>query len=103
MMLVRPIRLHVAACAVALLAACGRSHPAGPVRTASDANDIAQRALRSAHLDEEVVAVERRGRAWIVTTRWRDTSVAGHLVTIDGKSGEVAMERYRTVQLGGRP
>jgi hypothetical protein len=88
--------------ALALLTACGRPAPGGPVRTPDEASQIAQRALKSANLDEEVVGVDRQGPAWVVTTRWRATSVAGHLVTVDAASGAVRMERYRTLQLGGR-
>src|SRR5690349_15375350 len=92
-----------AAAAFALLTACGRTEPAGPVRDPLDASRIAQQALRSARLDEEVVSAERDGDAWIVTTRWRETSAAGHLVTVDAANGAVRVERYRTVQLGGPP
>ncbi len=92
----------IAAAALVLLAACGRASPAPPVRTANEAADIAQRALRSAHLDEEIVGAERQDGAWLVTTRWRETSMAGHLVTVDAASGKVTMERYRTLQLGRR-
>jgi hypothetical protein len=72
-----------------------------PVRTADDARAIAEQALERAHLDEEVVSAERTHDGWIVTTRWRDTSVAGHLVTVDASNGKVSFERYRTIQLGG--
>ena len=85
--------------ALTLLAACGRDE-AGPVRNATQASEIAHRALRSAHLDEEIVSAQRQGGAWIVTTRWRETSLAGHLVTVDAATGQVRIERYRTIQLG---
>ena len=89
--------------AFALLAACGRAQPPSPVRTSGDADDIARRALKSAHLDEEIVSTERQGGAWVVTTRRRESSAAGHLVTIDAASGNVTFERYRTLQIGQRP
>jgi hypothetical protein len=97
---VRWSQLLVVASLCALLTACGRAKPSGPVRTPNEAVDIAQRALRSAHLDEEVVSAERQDGAWVVTTRWRESSVAGHLVTIDAATGKARMERYRTLQLG---
>jgi hypothetical protein len=89
--------------ALALVVACGRAAPAGPVRTAEAATQRAERALAEAHLDEEVVGADREGGAWIVTTRWRESSVAGHLVTIDAATGRVAMERYRSVEFGPPP
>jgi hypothetical protein len=92
--------LLIAAVVVMLAGACGRDDGPGPVRTASDAAEVAQRALRSAHLDEEIVSAERQDGAWLVTTRWRETSMAGHLVTVDAANGKVTMERYRTLQLG---
>jgi len=102
MAVVRPSRLIIAG-AFALLAACGRAEPSGPVRTSAEANEIAQRALRSAHLEEEIVSTEHRDGAWVVTTRWRESSTAGHLVTIDAASRNVTFERYRTLQIGERP
>jgi hypothetical protein len=86
---------------MALAAACGRAPPAAAVRTPEAAAQAAERALDAAHLDEEVVSVDRAGDVWIVTTRWRESSVAGHLVTIDAATGRPTLERYRTVQLGG--
>lgn len=83
-------------------AACGRSEPSGPVRTPLEASEIAQRALRAAHLDEQVVDARRQGDAWVVITRWPQTSTNGHLVTVDRETGAVRMERYRTVELGSR-
>lgn len=102
MAVVRRPRLIVAG-AFALLAACGRAEPSGPVRTSAEADQIAQRALRSAHLEEEIVSTERRNGAWVVTTRWRESSLAGHLVTIDAESRKITFERYRTLQIGERP
>ena len=96
----RPPGPLIAACLFALVAGCGRADPSGPVRTPMQASEIAQRTLRSAHLYEEVVDAERQGGAWIVTTRRRETSMTGHLVTVDAASGDVSVERYRTVQLG---
>jgi hypothetical protein len=96
--------LKTAATAVFLLvAACGRSERPGPVRTAEDAARVAHDALSSANLDEEIISVDRSDGAWMVTTRWRQTSMAGHLVTVDAASGAVRMERYRMLQLGGAP
>src|ERR1700741_3183294 len=92
-------RLLIAVSAAALLAGCGRDQPSGPVRTPLEASEIAQRALRSAHLDEQIVSAERSGDAWVVTTRWPETSLAGHIVTVDAASGTAKVERYRTVQL----
>lgn len=90
--------------ALALLAGCGRPQVEGPVRTPREANEIAQRTLRSAHLDEEILSTERQGGgAWIVTTRWRESSMAGHLLTIDPANGNVTVERYRTLQIGRQP
>lgn len=86
--------------AAAVLAACGRPEPAGPVRTPLQASEIAQRALRAANLDEQVVDARRQGEAWVVITRWPQTSRNGHLVTVDGATGRVTIERYRTVELG---
>ena len=83
-----------------LVAACGRAEPAGPVRTPEQARGIAERSLKAAGLDEEVIATARQGQAWIVTTRWRESSVAGHLVTVDAATGKVTFERYRTLELG---
>jgi hypothetical protein len=89
-----------AAVLAVLPAACGRADLSGPVRSPMRASEIAQRDLRAAGLDEEVIAAERQGDAWLVTTRWRETSVAGHLVTVDAASGKVTVERYRSVELG---
>lgn len=83
-----------------LLAACGDAGVAGPVRTALQASEIAQRELRAAGLDEQVIDAQRQGEAWIVTTRWRETARAGHLVTVDAATGKVRVERYRSVELG---
>ena len=98
----RAPRPGLALAAALLLSACGR--PEGPhqVRTALEASEAAQRALRAAHLDEQVVDARRQGDTWIVITRWPQTSLNGHLVTVDGASGAVRMERYRTVELGPR-
>src|SRR5690349_8136891 len=93
----------IAAGALALLAGCGRAEVSGPVRTASEADDVARRALRAAHLDEEVVGADRQGGAWIVTTRWRENSFGGHLLTIDAANGKVVFERYRTLQIAEPP
>src|SRR6516165_2555717 len=92
--------LGLALVAATLVSACARHERPGPVRTPLEASEIAQRALRSAHLDEQVVDARREGDAWVVITRWPETSLNGHLVTIDGASGAVRMERYRTVELG---
>ncbi|MDB5445702.1 MAG: hypothetical protein JWQ97_1019 [Phenylobacterium sp.] len=86
-----------------LLAACGRAPPAGPVRTPEQARQIAEQTLKSAGLDEEVLGVARQGGGWIVTTRWRETSVAGHLVTVDAATGKVTVERYRSLELAPPP
>jgi hypothetical protein len=83
-----------------LLAACGDADVAGPVRTALQASEIAQRELRAAGLDEQVIDAERLGDAWVVTTRWRETARAGHLVTVNAATGKVTVERYRSVELG---
>jgi len=95
-------RLIVAA-AFALLAGCGRAELSGPVRTPGDADEIARRALKSAHLDEEIVSTERYDGAWLVTTRRRESSAAGHLITIDAASGAPSFERYRTLEIGQPP
>lgn len=92
--------LGLLAAAAGLLVACGRPEHTGPVRTPLEASEVAQRALRAAHLDEQVVDARRQGDAWIVITRWPETSLNGHLVTVDGASGKVTVERYRTVELG---
>jgi len=96
--------LVLAAVAAALLApwGCGPHPSAGPVRTPLDASQRAQDALRSAGLDEDVIDARRQGPDWVVTTRWRETSMAGHIVTVDAGTGAVKVERYRSVQLGGR-
>ena len=93
------LRLLIIAHALVLLAACGRAEPGRPVRTPAEAAEVARQALKSAHLDEQVVGVEQQDGAWIVTTRWRDTPVAGHLLTVNAANGAVSFERYRTVQL----
>lgn len=90
-----------AAAAALVLAGCGRHPPAGPVRTPMQAGEIAQHTLRSAGLDEQIVAVQRQGGSWLVTTRWRETSLAGHLVTVDVATGQVRVERYRSIELVG--
>lgn len=82
------------------LVACSGGESAGPVRTALQASEIAQRELRSAGLDEHVIDARREGEAWVVTTRWPQTSAAGHLVTIDAATGEAKVERYRSIELG---
>lgn len=92
--------LVVAALGV-LVAACGRGEGPKPVRTPMEAAEAAQRSLRQAGLDEQVVDVQRQDGAWLVTTRWRETSVAGHLVTVEAASGRTSVERYRSVELGG--
>ena len=91
-----------AAVLAVLATACGGSGSSGPVRTALQASEIAQRELRAAGLDEEVIDARRWGDAWVVTTRWRETSMAGHLVTVDAARGTVKVERYRSVELGRR-
>lgn len=95
-------RLGLALVAALLLSACERPARPHPVRTPLEASEAAQRALRAAHLDEQVIDARRQGDAWIVITRWPETSLNGHLVTVDGASGAVRMERYRTVELGPR-
>lgn len=92
--------LALAACA-SLLPACAREAPSGPVRSAMEASEVAQQALRSAGRDELVVDARRHGDDWVVTTRWRETSMAGHLVTVDAATGEATVERYRSIELGG--
>jgi hypothetical protein len=62
----------------------------------------AQNALRSAGLDEQVIDARRQDGAWLVITRWRETSMAGHLVTVDAETGKVTVERYRSIELGRR-
>jgi hypothetical protein len=47
-----------------------------------------------------VIDAQRQGDAWVVTTRWRETPRAGHLVTVDAASGKATVERYRSVDLG---
>ena len=83
-----------------LLTACGGADVAGPVRTALQASEIAQRDLRAAGLDEEVIDARRLGGAWVVMTRRREVATAGHLVTVDAATGKVTVERYRSVELG---
>ena len=91
-----------AAVLAGLLAACGRADASGPVRTALQASEIAQRDLRAAGLDEEVIDARRLGGAWVVMTRRREVATAGHLVTVDAASGKATVERYRYVELGRR-
>jgi hypothetical protein len=91
-----------AAVLAVLSTACGRAGPSGPVRTALQASEVAQRELRAGGLDEEVIDARRLGDAWIVTTRRREVSTAGHLVTVDAASGKATVERYRSVELGRR-
>lgn len=93
-------RLGCAAALVLLAGACDRAGSAGPVRNPMQAAEVAQRALRSAGLDEEVIDSRRQGDAWLVITRWRETSMAGHLVTVDARTGAATVERYRSIQLG---
>lgn len=95
----QPVRPLLSAALCLALAACGRREPAGPVRTPLEASEVAQQTLRAAGLDEEVVAAQRQGGGWIVTTRRPETSLAGHLVTVDAASGKVTVERYRSVEL----
>jgi hypothetical protein len=94
-----PRGLAIAVALALQLAACGRPPPPGPVRTPEAAAEIAQRALSAAHLDEPIISVDRAGGAWMVITRWRETSMAGHLVTVDAASGKVRLERYRMLQM----
>ena len=86
----------------ALVCGCG-GEASGPVRTPMKAAEAAQRSLRAAGLDETVVDVRRQDGAWLVITRWRETSLAGHLVTVDAATGRTTVERYRSVELGHRP
>jgi hypothetical protein len=102
-MLVARLSRLVAIGALALFVGCQRPAPSGPVRTADDAADVAERALRAADLDEQIVSTDRQGGAWIVTSRRPETSLVGHLVTVDAASGRITMERYRTLQLVGPP
>jgi hypothetical protein len=85
-----------------LLTGCGRADLSGPVRTPMQATEIAQRDLRAAGLDEQVIDARRLGEAWVVTTRRPETWRAGHLVTVDAATGKVTVERYRSVDLGPR-
>src|SRR5512146_233352 len=87
----------------ALVCACGRGEGPGPVRTPMKAAEAAQRTLRSAGLDESVVDVRRQDGDWVVITRWKETSLAGHLVTVDAATGRTKVERYRSVEIGGPP
>jgi hypothetical protein len=96
-------RFPGAALAAMLLAGCGGDTRGGPVRTPLQASEIAQRTLRSAGLDEQIIDVRREGQSWVVTTRWPQTSVAGHLVTVDAADGHVRVERYRSVQFSPPP
>jgi hypothetical protein len=102
-MWVRGQGLRAAVAVLLLLAGCGRGDLAGgPVRSPMRASEIAQRELRAAGLDEEVIAADRQGDAWVVTTRWKETARAGHLVTVDAATGKATVERYRSVELGRR-
>jgi hypothetical protein len=85
---------------VLLLSACARGESSGPVRSPMQAIERAQHELRAAGLDEEVIDARRQNGGWLVITRWRETSMAGHLVTVDAETGAVTVERYRSVQLG---
>lgn len=97
-------RLIVAPLCLGLaLAACQPPPKTGPVRTALEASAAAQRTLRAAGLDEQVLDVRREDGAWLVTTRWPETSTAGHLVTVDAATGQARVERYRSVELGAPP
>ena len=91
-----------AAVLAGLAAACGPGGAAGPVRSPMRASELAQRELRSAGLDEAVIDARRQGERWVVTTRRRETSMAGHLVTVDAASGQVTVQRYWSVELGRR-
>jgi hypothetical protein len=95
-------RLQPLACTalMVLLAACGRGPAAGPVRSPMQAVERAQHELRAAGLDEEVIDARRQGDAWLVITRWHETSMAGHLVTVDAATGSTRVERYRSIELG---
>jgi hypothetical protein len=95
-------RLLGAAALLLLITACDRSEPPGPVRSPMQAIERAQTALRSAGLDEQVIDARRQDGAWLVITRWRETSMAGHLVTVDAETGKVTVERYRSIELGRR-
>jgi hypothetical protein len=86
-----------------LLAGCGQRAPHGPVRTPMRAGEIAQQTLRAAGLDEAIVDVRREEGAWMVVTRWRESSVAGHLVWVDAATGRTRVERYRSVELAPPP
>jgi hypothetical protein len=97
------VRRLALACFAAVLASCGRDEPSGPVRSPMRASEIAQMELRAAGLDEQVIGAERRGPAWVVTTRRPDRPTSGHLVTVDAQTGAVRVERYRLVELGRRP
>lgn len=83
-----------------LATACGGAGSSGPVRTALQASEIAQRDLRAAGLDEYVIDARRLGGDWVVMTRRREVATSGHLVTVDAASGKATVERYRTVELG---
>lgn len=94
-------RLGCCAILVLVLSGCGGS--AGPVRSPMQAAEVAQRALRAAGLDEEVIDSRRQGDAWLVITRWHETSMAGHVVTVDARTGKAVVERYRAIELGRPP
>lgn len=94
------IQSLVCAALLLLLSACGPGEPAGPVRSPMQAVERAQHALRAAGLEEQVIDARRQDGAWLVITRWPETSMAGHLVTVDAETGAVTVERYRSVQLG---
>ncbi|RAK60098.1 hypothetical protein DJ021_09910 [Phenylobacterium hankyongense] len=97
----RPL-LCAAVLAGLLAAACGPAGPAGPVRSPMRASELAQRELRAAGLDEAVIDARRQGDRWVVTTRRRESSMAGHLVFVDARSGQVTVKRYWSVELGRR-
>jgi hypothetical protein len=92
--------LACAALAILLFAACDRGQASGPVRSPMQAVERAQHELRAAGLDEQVIDARREGDAWVVITRWQETSMAGHLVTVDATTGATTVERYRSIELG---
>jgi hypothetical protein len=93
-------RLAGATLVLLLAAACDRGQARGPVRSPMQAVERAQHELRAAGLDEEVIDARREGDAWVVVTRWHETSMAGHLVTVDATTGAATVERYRSIELG---
>jgi hypothetical protein len=93
-------RLAGATLVLLLAAACDRGQARGPVRSPMQAVERAQHELRAAGLDEEVIDARREGDAWVVVTRWHETSMAGHLVTVDATTGAATIERYRSIELG---